>query len=180
MKPSHREEPHHETRADLHHKAHSPKHIRFAVVTVSDTRTPENDTSGTLLRRLVHDAGYEVTQSAIVRDDPADVARVLDEACSRHDVDLIVLNGGTGISSRDGTDETVWSRLEKRLNGFGELFRFLSYQHVGSAAMLSRAVGGLSRGKVVFSIPGSPQAAEVAMRELILPEAGHLMFEVRR
>lgn len=167
-------------RPDLLHKSHAPKQVRFMLITVSDSRTPETDTSGQLMRRLAEEAGHAVTGSAVVPDDPPRVEETVLAAVARGDVDVVVLNGGTGMSSRDGTYEVVSRLLDKRMDGFGELFRMLSWQQVGSAAMLSRAVGGICRGKAVFSVPGSPKAGDLAMRSLILPEAGHLVFETRR
>jgi molybdenum cofactor biosynthesis protein B len=167
-------------RPDLAHKAAAPKKARFMVVTVSDSRTPETDDSGRIIERLVREAGHARTLYRLVKDDPEQVAEAIRVGGASDEVDVIVLNGGTGMSSRDGTFETVSAMLEKPMPGFGELFRMLSWEQVGSAAMLSRATAGLYRGKAVFSIPGSPKAAQLAMSRLILPEAGHLLFEARR
>lgn len=150
------------------------------VITVSDSRTEETDTGGRVLCKLVEEAGHHVRARTIVRDDPQAVEEAILAGLDASDVDLVVLTGGTGLSSRDGTVEVVSGLLEKRIDGFGELFRSLSFQQVGSAAMLSRAVGGLVRGRCVFALPGSPRAVELAMRSLILPEVSHLLFEARR
>lgn len=168
------------SRSDLAHKAAAPKQVGFMIVTVSDTRTPENDDSGKIIRRQVEDAGHRVALYRVVKDEPYLVEGAIQEGVAEPAVDIMVLNGGTGMSSRDGTFEQVSTLIEKPMPGFGELFRMLSWQQVGSAAMLSRAVAGLYAGKMIFSIPGSPKAAELAMSLLIIPEAGHLMFEARR
>jgi molybdenum cofactor biosynthesis protein B len=169
------------TDAASQHKSHAPKVARFMIVTVSDSRTPETDDSGKRMRQMIEETGqHKTTAYQVVKDEPAQVQAAIHDGVANAEVDIIVLNGGTGISSRDGTYEAVSAMLEKKLDGFGELFRMLSWEQVGSAAMLSRAVGGLVGGKVVFSLPGSPKAVELAMRALILPEAGHLLFESRR
>jgi len=167
-------------RPDLQHKAAAPDKIKFMVITVSDTRTPETDDSGKIIHKLVQEAGHSVTAYCVVKDESYLVDDAIQEGTVNHEVDIIVLNGGTGVSSRDGTFETVVTMIEKPLPGFGELFRMLSWEQVGPAAMLTRATAGLYRGKVIFSIPGSPSAATLAMSKLILPEAGHILFESRR
>lgn len=162
------------------HKAHAPKSVGCFVLTISDTKTPETDTSGRLIRELLEKAGHAVKGWAIVKDEPAEVQAVVREQCAAPGVQAIILTGGTGITSRDSTFEAVEAMLEKRLTGFGELFRFLSYQEVGAAAMLSRAQAGVCQGRVVFSLPGSPNACRLAVEKLILPELGHLVREVSR
>ncbi|HZN59263.1 MAG TPA: molybdenum cofactor biosynthesis protein B [Planctomycetota bacterium] len=153
--------------------------LRCAVVTVSDTRTLETDESGLEMAQKLSAAGHEVVERTIVPDEPARIALVL-----RHwlaaDVDAVLLNGGTGIAARDGTVEVVRSFLDRELEGFGELFRMLSYEQVGAAAMLSRALGGVSRGKAVFALPGSRRAVELGMEKLVVPELRHVVFEVRK
>ncbi len=149
-------------------------------MTVSDTRTPETDTSGALIRKLLSDQGHRIAASHRVKDDPAEVRKLLNAVLQNPDVQVVILNGGTGISKRDSTYEAVAGLLEKRLDGFGELFRTLSYQEIGSAAMMSRAVAGIDRGRIVISIPGSEAAVRLAMEKLILPELGHLVHEVNR
>lgn len=169
-----------EARSDLAHKAAAPRRVGFMVITVSDTRTPETDRSGDIIRRLVAEAGHEAVLSRIVKDEPRLVEEAVREGAGRDDVGVIILSGGTGLSTRDGTFEAVSSLLEKPMPGFGEIFRVLSFEQVGAAAMLSRATAGLFRGRAVFAIPGSPKAAELALSRLILPEAGHLVFEAHR
>ena len=169
-----------EVRSDLAHKAAAPRRVGFMVITVSDTRTAETDTSGDVIRRLVSEGGHDVVSSRIVRDEPRQVEEALRDGAARDDIQVIVLSGGTGLSSRDGTFEAVSAMLDKPMPGFGEIFRMLSFEQVGAAAMLSRAIAGLYRGRAVFAIPGSPKAAELALSRLILPEAGHLVFEARR
>jgi molybdenum cofactor biosynthesis protein B len=149
-------------------------------LTVSDTRTPEDDRSGQIARRLVEKAGHRVVDYRILPDEPEAISGCLATWLGREDCDAIVVNGGTGIAQRDRTYEAITALLDKRLDGFGELFRTLSYEQVGSAAMLSRAVGGIARGKPVFSLPGSPEAVALALERLVLPELGHLLGELRK
>ncbi len=162
------------------HKAHAPASVGCFVLTVSDTRTPETDTSGNLIRELLSGAGHRVAGSAIVRDEPAEVQRVVREACADPGVQVVILTGGTGITSRDSTFEAVEALLDKRLPGFGELFRALSYQEIGAAAMLSRAQLGIRDRRIVVSLPGSPNACRLALEKLLLPELPHLVREVSR
>jgi molybdopterin adenylyltransferase len=162
------------------HKATAPKTVGCFVLTVSDTKTAETDTSGTLIRELLTAAGHRVVDSRIVRDEPAEVARIVRDACARDDVQAVVLTGGTGITSRDSTFEAVEALLDKRLPGFGELFRMLSFQEIGAAAMLSRAQMGLHARRIVASLPGSPNACRLALERLLIPELGHLLREASR
>lgn len=162
------------------HRAHAPKSVSCFVLTISDTKTAETDASGQLIRELLEKAGHAVRGSAIVRDEPAQVQAVIRERCADPGVQVMILTGGTGITSRDSTFEAVETLLDKRLTGFGELFRVLSYQEVGPAAMLSRAQAGVCRGRIIFSLPGSPSACRLAMEKLIIPELGHLVREVSR
>ncbi len=162
------------------HKAHAPKSVRCFVLTISDTKTHETDTSGQLIRKFLEEAGHAVNGSAIVKDEPAQVQAVIREQCADPNLRAIILTGGTGITSRDSTFEAVEALLDKRLTGFGELFRLLSYQEIGPAAMLSRAQAGVCQGRVIFSLPGSPNACRLAMEKLIIPELGHLVREVSR
>ena len=154
--------------------------VNLALLTVSDTRTPEDDRSGQLARSLLEDAGHRVVDYRILPDEPARIARCVEEWLGRDDCEGVVVNGGTGISSRDRTYEALSALLQRRLDGFGELFRMLSFEQVGSAAMLSRAVAGVARGKLVFSLPGSTAAFELAMRRLIVPDLGHLLGQLRK
>jgi molybdenum cofactor biosynthesis protein B len=162
------------------HKQHAPKQVRVFVVTVSDTRTEETDTSGRAARDLVEAAGHVVAGYRVLKDEPAEVAALVRRIADERIADAVITSGGTGVSRRDSTYEAVAQLLDKRLDGFGELFRMLSYQEIGSAAMLSRAVAGLHRGVVVFATPGSTAAVKLALEKLILPELGHLAFEVNR
>jgi molybdopterin adenylyltransferase len=162
------------------HKATAPKAVGCFVLTVSDTKTPETDTGGRTIRELLTTGGRTVIGSAVVRDEPADVARIVRDACTDARVQVVILTGGTGITSRDSTFEAVEALLDKRLPGFGELFRVLSYEDVGPAAMLSRAQMGIHARRIVVSLPGSPNACRLALEKLLLPELGHLVREVSR
>jgi len=162
------------------HRATAPETVGCFVLTISDTKTPETDTSGTVIRELLAAAGHLVIDSAIVRDEPADVQRIVREACANPGVRAVVLTGGTGITSRDSTFEAVEALLDKRLPGFGELFRMLSYGEVGAAAMLSRAQMGICARRIVVSLPGSPNACRLALEKLLIPELPHLVREVSR
>ncbi|MGE5191533.1 MAG: MogA/MoaB family molybdenum cofactor biosynthesis protein [Deltaproteobacteria bacterium] len=164
------------------HQASGAKYgaLGFAVLTMSDSRTPESDTSGQFIREAIAAAGHKVVRYVLIKDDPDQIRLELQAALADREVAVIVTNGGTGVSLRDRAYETVVALLDKRLDGFGELFRMLSYQEIGAAAMLSRAVGGIARGKVVFSLPGSTKAVKLGMEKLILPQAGHLYFELQK
>ena len=162
------------------HRAHAPTSVACFVLTISDTRTPETDTGGRVVRNLLARAGHTLVGSAISRDEPADVQRIVREQCANPAVQAVILSGGTGISSRDSTFEAVEALLDKHLPGFGELFRMLSYQEIGPAAMLSRAQAGVRAGRIVVSLPGSPNACRLAMDKLVIPELGHLVREANR
>jgi molybdenum cofactor biosynthesis protein B len=162
------------------HKRHAPASVRVFVLTISDTRTEENDTSGRLAKDLLTQAGHVVAASRILKDEPAEVAALVKEIAAERRADVLISSGGTGISHRDATYEALSGLIEKRLDGFGELFRMLSYAEVGSAAMLSRAIGGLYQGLVIFALPGSSGAVRLGLEKLILPELGHLVFEKGR
>src|SRR5687768_8976362 len=153
---------------------------RCAVVTLSDTRNESTDTSGATIKRLLSEHGHLVPFKQILPDNPAKLGLLLTELLNRDDVDCILTNGGTGVSRRDQTIGVVERAIEQPLPGFGELFRMLSYEQIGSGAMLSRAVGGIARGKLIFAMPGSTKAVELAMTKLILPELKHLLFELRK
>lgn len=166
--------------ADFHRQqATSQGSVPIAIVTVSDTRTPETDTSGQLIRTLAEAAGHVIVAHRIVKDEPDQVAQALTDLVEG-EARLIIFNGGTGISQRDRTYDVISKHLEKTLPGFGEIFRMLSYEQVGAAAMLSRATAGVYRNRVVFSTPGSPNAVQLAMEKLILPEIQHLAWELIR
>jgi molybdenum cofactor biosynthesis protein B len=162
------------------HRATAPTAVGCFVLTVSDTRTPETDTGGAVIRELLTGGGHTVVGSAIVRDEPGDVTRVVREACGDPRVQVVILTGGTGITSRDSTFEAVEALLDKRLPGFGELFRVLSYEQVGAAAMLSRAQMGMHARRIVVSLPGSPNACRLALEKLLVPELAHLVREAGR
>jgi molybdopterin adenylyltransferase len=162
------------------HKATAPKSIGCFVLTISDTKTPDTDTSGGVIRELLASAGHRVVDSAIVRDEPAEVARIVRQACARDAVQAVLMTGGTGVTSRDSTYEAIEALLDKRLPGFGELFRMLSYQEIGPAAMLSRAQMGIHARRIVVSMPGSPNACRLALEKLLIPELPHLVREVSR
>ncbi|OGS50332.1 MAG: molybdenum cofactor biosynthesis protein [Euryarchaeota archaeon RBG_16_68_12] len=153
------------------HKAHAPKRVTCGVITVSDTRTEATDESGALLKRILTDAGHALAFYAIVKDEASPILDAVERALGA--CDAILTNGGTGLSPRDVTIETLEPKLDKVLPGFGELFRSLSYGEIGSAAMLSRALAGVYRGRLLFCLPGSPAAVELAARSLVLPELGH-------
>ena len=165
------------------HRSHHSSDLRstrVAILTVSDTRTPETDTSGTAARELVEGAGHRVVDYRIVPDEPDRVRDIVTGWLGQPELDVIVVNGGTGISARDTTHEAIENLLDKKLDGFGELFRVLSYEEIGSRAMLSRALGGIAQGTVVFSVPGSTAAVRLALERLVLPEIGHLVAELRK
>jgi molybdenum cofactor biosynthesis protein B len=162
------------------HRQAAPKVIRCHVITVSDTRTEETDVGGRTVVDLLTGDGHEVLGKSIVADDPGLVQEAVEAQLANLDVQVVVTTGGTGISSRDQTYEAVNGLLDKRIDGFGELFRALSYEEIGTAAMLSRALAGTARGKVLISIPGSVNAVRLAVTKLILPEIGHLVREASR
>ena len=162
------------------HKSHAPKAVGCFVLTVSDTRTEATDTGGQAIRDLLESAGHVVTGRAIVRDDPDAVAGAVTQQLSDARTQVIVTTGGTGVTSRDGTFEAIDRLLEKRLTGFGELFRMLSFEQIGAAAMMSRAMAGTASGKAIFVLPGSPDAVRLAMTRLIIPELGHVVQQVSR
>jgi molybdopterin adenylyltransferase len=151
--------------------------VPVAIVTVSDSRTPETDTGGALIRELVSAAGHTVTDYRLIRDEPDQISALLDELTN---CKVIIFSGGTGISPRDTTFDAISAKLEKTLPGFGEIFRMLSYAEIGSPAMLSRAVAGTYKGRIIFSTPGSPNAIRLALEKLILPELQHLAWEIMR
>ena len=153
---------------------------RCAVVTLSDTRTAETDTSGQLIQKLLREAGHEVAEYRVIRDDPTDLEKLLQTLLADERVDVVLTNGGTGIANRDQTIGVVEKLIEQPLPGFGELFRMLSWQQVGAGAMLSRATGGIASGKPIFAMPGSGKAVELGMTQLILPQVRHILYELRK
>lgn len=165
--------------AHLPHPDASGMTVTCAVITVSDTRSEETDRSGQIIKQLLLDAGQAVGAYAIVKDEPVQIQAEMGVLCQRSDLDALIFNGGTGIASRDTTYDAIANLLEKTLPGFGELFRFLSYQEIGSRAIASRAVAGVYQSKLIFSLPGSTNAVKLAMQQLILPELVHLVSQIR-
>lgn len=157
------------------HRGSSPAAVRCAVLTVSDSRRPDNDTGGQTIVELLEAAGHSVAERTIVPDEPAQVVALVRRWAAAENVDAIIITGGTGAAPRDQTPEAIADLLTKPLPGYGELLRMLSYQEIGPAAMLSRALGGLVDQTVVLTMPGSPNAVRLAMERIILPELGHLV-----
>ena len=153
--------------------------INCAIITVSDTRTPETDTSGQLMQQLLKNANNQIIYYNIIKDEPLEVKEKIYALSQRADVDVLIFHGGTGIAPRDTTYDAIACLLEKTLSGFGELFRFLSYQEIGSRAMASRAIAGIYQGKIIFSLPGSSNAVKLGIEKLIIPELVHLVKQVR-
>lgn len=162
------------------HKAEGPQSVRCAVITVSDTRTLETDTGGKAVVDYLAAAGHVVVERQIIPDEPERMRPLLESYRDRDDLDAVLMTGGTGITSRDKTYETVSSLLSTPLPGYGEVFRVLSFHDVGPAAILSRAVGGLLGRKVLLTMPGSPAAVRLAMEKIIAPELSHFVREARR
>jgi molybdenum cofactor biosynthesis protein B len=162
------------------HRAVSPSRVTCSVLTVSDTRIPETDRSGQAIVELLEDEGHAICGRALLPDEPAQVAAFVREAVARDEVQVLIITGGTGLSRRDSTCEAVEALFDKHISGFGELFRMLSFEEIGAAAMLSRATAGVAAGRAVFVLPGSEDAVRLAMSRLILPEIGHIVRELRR
>ena len=165
---------------DQHARNAAPIAARCAVITLSDTRTAETDKSGRRIRELLETEGHAVAHYQILPDEPERLGRELTSLLERADVDAVLTNGGTGVGRRDQTMGVLEQAIEVSLPGFGELFRMLSWEQIGSGAILSRAAGGIARGKLVFAMPGSTAAVELAMTKLILPELRHLLLELRK
>ena len=161
------------------HKEKGQKSVRCFVITVSDTRDETTDTSGQTIKKFLTDEKHQITGYRIVKDEPAQIDALLNEALASENVNAVIVNGGTGIAPRDGTFEVVNRFLEKKLDGFGEIFRYLSYLDIGSAAIMSRAAAGTARGKVLISLPGSKGAVALAMEKLILPELRHMVSQLQ-
>ena len=161
------------------HKAKGKRSIKCFVVTVSDTRNETTDESGQLIKSMLTDEKHPLAGYEIVKDEPTEIEARLREALANERVEAVIVNGGTGISPRDGTYEVIVGLLEKRLDGFGEIFRYLSYEDIGSAAIMSRAVAGSAQGKVLISLPGSKGAVKLAMEKLILPELRHMVSQLQ-
>ena len=162
------------------HRKHAGKSVTCAVITVSDTRSPDTDESGKAIIKILKEHNHEVKGYIIVKDDIDKIQKALREAMEDPAVSAIILNGGTGMTSRDNTVEAIHSFIEKEMPGFGELFRSLSFEQIGAAAMLSRAMAFVSEKKVIFSLPGSTEAVKLATERLIAHELGHLISEVNR
>jgi molybdopterin adenylyltransferase len=162
------------------HRKSAPGYVRVAILTISDTRTPETDTGGDTVDELLRDAGHEVSERSIVRDEASSIRTELEGLLVRSDVDAVITTGGTGISARDTTYEVVESMLEKKLDGFGELFRMLSYEEIGAAAILSRALAGAVGTKFIACLPGSRNAVRLAVDKILVPELAHVVFELRK
>lgn len=163
-----------------HQRAAGQIAARCAVLTLSDTRTTSTDKSGALVRSLLESDGHTVLNYQLIPDDAVQLRNHLTTLFTNPQIDAIITNGGTGISRRDTTVPVVKDCIEQPIPGFGELFRMLSYEQIGSGAMLSRAVGGIARGKLLFALPGSSKAVELAMSKLIVPEIRHLLRELRK
>jgi len=168
------------------HKAEAPKSLGFAVIICSTSRYKEfsetghlNDPSGDLIVENLQKNGHRVTMRRIVSDDKEQIQRTLMKALKSRKTDVIILSGGTGISPRDVTIEAVQPLLDKEIPGFGEIFRILSYEKIGSAAVLTRALAGVTKGKAIFCLPGSPQSVSLALEKLIIPEVGHIVKHAR-
>ena len=161
------------------HHAAAPRTVTVAVVTLSDSRSPADDRTGDTIVALLEAAGHSGAGRELVREDPPAIRAAL-EAALAGPAQAVILNGGTGIAPRDSTPEIVAPLLECELPGFGELFRQLSFREIGAAAMLSRALAGVARGKLIFALPGSKAACRLALERLILPELGHLVGELRK
>jgi molybdenum cofactor biosynthesis protein B len=162
------------------HRVSAPRCVTCAVLTISDTRDAQTDTSGRAIADLLQTSGHAVADRQITKDEPADVATAVRSFLARSDVHAIVTTGGTGIARRDSTYDTLAAMFDRTLPGFGELFRALSYAEIGAAAMLTRATAGVVDRRVVFLLPGSEHAVRLAMTKLILPELGHVVRELRR
>ena len=162
------------------HRGSAPESVGCVIITVSDTRTIETDRSGKIMRERLEAVGHRIIDYEIVKDEPDQINRVLDQYTTTGDCQAILFNGGTGIARRDTTFDVISERLQKTLPGFGELFRMLSYEEIGAAAMLSRATAGVLNGRLVFSTPGSSNAVALAMDRLIAGELAHLVFEVTK
>jgi molybdopterin adenylyltransferase len=162
------------------HRQHAPASVAVHVVTVSDTRTLDTDASGRVIVELLEAAGHRIAGRTLLRDDPDQVRARVDALATEGEVEVVITTGGTGITSRDGTFEAVDGLLTKRLPGFGELFRALSYQQIGAAAMLSRATAGTIASAIVFTLPGSPAGVRLALEKLIIPELPHMVAQLHR
>ena len=162
------------------HKQHSVQNVTCAVLTTSDSRTEQDDESGRLIKQRLTDSGHKVAYYTILKNDAEAIKLKIEELLRRDDIQVIITGGGTGLSKRDVTVNTIALMLEKKLDGFGELFRQLTFQEIGTGSIMSRAIAGVTKGKVIICIPGSLGAATLAMDKIILPEIGHLVREATR
>ncbi len=161
------------------HEAEAPAALNIGVLTLSDTRSKEEDLSGKLICEMLQGAGHKVSRYDLIREDPKVIEETL-KSFLKESLDIVITNGGTGLTSRDGTIEVAHRLMQKELPGFGELFRLLSFHQIGPAAMLSRATAGSAGGKIILCLPGSTKAVKLAMTRIIIPQAGHLVREARR
>jgi molybdopterin adenylyltransferase len=165
----------------IEHKKEAPRSVKCKVITISDTRTVDTDKSGKLMVQLLQEAGHEVVDYEIVKDEKTAIREAILAGCANQNIDAVLTNGGTGIAKRDVTIEIVKEIIEKEIVGFGELFRMLSYtEDIGSGAILSRAIAGVANDTAIFSTPGSTGAVKLAMIKLILPELAHVIREIRK
>ena len=162
------------------HKQLAPKSVNCSVVVISDSRTEQNDESGKLIMQLLKSNGHKVLSYCILKNDADSIRKKIDELLNEKSLQVIINSGGTGISHRDITIEAISPTLEKKIDGFGELFRFLTYQQIGTASIMSRAMAGIVKGKVIICLPGSVKAVNLAVESIILPEIGHLVREATR
>ena len=162
------------------HKEKAPRSVSCAVLTISDSRTEENDESGKLIKQRLSQDGHRVVAYAILKNEAESIKKKIGELLPQVELQVIITSGGTGVSHRDLTIETISPILEKKMDGFGELFRFVSYQEIGTASIMSRAVAGVAGGKVILCLPGSLGAVTLAMDKIILPEIGHMVREATR
>jgi len=162
------------------HKKEAPRSITCAVLTISDTRAEQDDESGSLIRQKLSENGHRVMDYSILKNDTEPIKKKISELLGQEELQVIITSGGTGVSHRDITVETITPILEKKLEGFGELFRSMSYQEIGTGSIMSRAVAGVASGKVIICLPGSLGAVTLAMGKIILPEIGHMVREATR
>ncbi|RLF42099.1 MAG: molybdenum cofactor biosynthesis protein [Thermoplasmata archaeon] len=161
------------------HRKHAVREIKFSLVITTDSRDENSDISGRMMKDMIEDRGYTILSTYFIKNDFDEIQRILQDLI-REKADIIIFSGGTGISSRDVTVDAIKPLFDKELYGFGELFRYLSMKEIGSSALLSRACAGVKDNSIIFCIPGSPNAVKLAMEELILKEAGHLLYEARK
>ncbi|MFH1662951.1 MAG: MogA/MoaB family molybdenum cofactor biosynthesis protein [Chloroflexota bacterium] len=162
------------------HKHQSPKNISCSVIIVSDSRTEQNDESGKYIMQVLKDNNHEVLSYSLLKNDADAIKKRVNELLNENGLEVIIISGGTGISHRDVTVETISPVLDKIMDGFGELFRFFTHQQIGTGSIMSRAIAGVARGKVIICLPGSLGAVNLAMEKIILPEIGHMVREAKR